>query len=467
MDLARLFATARQRWLIFVLGALVGLAGGFAYAQLATPVYRSSATVLFSLDKGSSVSELAEGTAFTQELVPSFAMVADMPIVLDPVISRLGLEMTAAQLSKKVAIGLDQGSLIMQIQVTDSQARRAADIAEAIASQLIETVPTLSVQAPGQAKIAVTTISGAVAPLAPASPNLPFDVAVGLLAGLLGAVLLVSVLELVLSSPVIHDRRTAVRVASAPVLGTITYDPEAHRRPLPVSTHPYLRRAEGYRLLLTSLQLMRTSREPLTLVVTAAAKGDGSTSTAVNLAVAICHTAQRVLLIDADLRSPGVAGLLGVEGAGGLATVLAEDVTWRSLVQTWVTQIWGDRKLSVLPAGPPPENASDLLSSQKMRELLAEVRLEYDVVIVDSPALLSVTDAATLAAQADGALLVIDSRHSRQWQISEAVGRLRMGGASVLGVVMNRTPEEQNALKALRLAVTLRRPRRILHSNHS
>jgi succinoglycan biosynthesis transport protein ExoP len=466
MDLARLLAIARQHLLMFLICTAFGLAAGGTYAALRDPVYHVSSTVLFAVDRGSSVSELAEGTTFARELAPSYAMIVTMPITLDPVIQRLGLTSTAAQLGRQIDVQMDQGSLIMEIRVSDSSAQRAADVAVAVAEQLVRTVPTLSVQAPGQAQVSVTTISRGVDVATRTTLKLPVGLALGALLGLVLASAVVSVFEIVVSTPLIRDRRTASRVASAPVLGLIALDPEARRRPLPVSTHPYLPRAEGYRLLLTNLQLMRSSGEkPLSLVVCAPAKGDGSTSTAVNLAVAFCHTGRRVLLVDADLRNPQVAAVLGMRDEEGLSTALTGAMAWREVVQAWETQIWGGRRLSVLTAGPAPANASDLIASQKMRRLLTEARDDFDVVVVDGPDLLTVADAAALAAQADGALLVIDSRSSRLRQMSEAVSRLRMAGATVVGVALNRVPDEGKALAAFGSAVVGRRPQRILHGN--
>jgi succinoglycan biosynthesis transport protein ExoP len=466
MDLARLLATARQHLLLFLVCTTLGLAAGGTYAALRDPVYSASSTVLFAVDRGSSVSELAEGTTFARELAPSYAMIVTMPIVLDPVIQRLGLTTTAAKLRGQIAVQMDQGSLIMEIRARDSSAQRAADVAVAVAEQLVRTVPTLSVQAPEQARVSVTTISRGVDVATKTTLSLPVGLALGALLGLVLASALVAVFEIVVSTPLIRDRRTASRVASAPVLGLVPLDPEAKRRPLPVSTHPYLPRAEGYRLLLTNLQLMRSAGEKsLSLVVCAPAKGDGSTSSAVNLAVAFCHTGQRVLLVDADLRNPQVATVLGMRDEEGLSTVLTGVMAWRDVVQTWETQIWGDRRLSVLTAGPAPDNASDLIASQKMRKLLSGACEDFDVVIVDGPDLLTVTDAAALAAQTDGALLVIDARSSRLRQMSEAVNRLRMAGATVVGVALNRVPDEGRALAAIGSAVVGRQPRRILHGN--
>jgi capsular exopolysaccharide synthesis family protein len=467
MDLSTLLATARHHLALFLGCLAIGATGGGLYAFAQTPTYTASSTVLFSLERGTSVSELAEGTTFTQQLVPSYALIVTMPVVLDPVIDRLDLKTSATRLAQQIEVQFDQGSLIMEIAVVDTSPQRVTDIAEAIAEQLIQTVPVLSVRSGGQAQVNVTTMSRGVNNVTVARLPLPAGLGLGALVGLVVATGLVGLFEFVGSTPLVRDRRTASRVASAPVLTVIPPDAEARRRPVPVSTHPYLPQSEGYRLLLTNLQLMRSPGAPLVLVVCATARGDGSTSTAVNLAVAFCHTGQRVLLVDADLRDPNVATVLGIRDEDGLSTALVGAQSWRDLVQTWQTQIWGDRRLSVLAAGGVPDNASDLVGSPKMHQIVAEARRDFDVVVIDGPDLQTAADAAAVAAHTDGAVLVVDARSTRLRQLGEAVNRLRMAGGTVLGLALNRAPEEGAPLATVRAVAVGKRPRRILHASLS
>ena len=244
--------------------------------------------------------------------------------------------------------------MITEITVTDSSPRQAALIANAVGNQLRTAVADLSPQTgTGQnasSAISVTTLSAAVPPTSPSSPDLALDLAVGLLAGLLLGIALVTVLE-VLVAPV-TSRESAARATSAPVIGSIVTDPKAARRPLPVSTHTHLPRAEAFRIVRTNLRSMQRPDAAQCFVVTSSLPGEGRTSTAVNLAIAISHTGQQVLLVDADLRRPAVAGLLGIDDSPGLSTVLADDANLDDVTQTWVTQTWGDSSLSVLTAGP-------------------------------------------------------------------------------------------------------------------
>ncbi len=198
-------------------------------------------------------------------------------------------------------------------------------------------------------------------------------------------------------------------------------------------------------MLRANLQLRQPVGGSLAVVITSALPSEGRTGIAVNLAIAMSHAAQRVLLIDADLVRPRVAQLLdldaGADGGpnGGLAAVLVGEARFEDVVQTWIGPDGGRSRLSVVTAGTSSVNPSELLASEAMEGLLSTVKLDYDIVVIDTAPLLRLAGSAILAARADGALLVVDSRRTRMRQVTEAVTRLRLAGAQVLGVVLNNT----------------------------
>ena len=171
-------------------------------------------------------------------------------------------------------------------------------------------------------------------------------------------------------------------------------------------------------MLRANLQLRQPVDRSLAVVITSALPSEGRTGIAVNLAIAMSHAAQRVLLIDADLLRPRVAQLLdldaGADGGpnGGLAAVLVGEARFEDVVQTWIGPDGGRSTLSVVTAGTSSVNPSELLASEAMEGLLSTVKLEYDVVVIDTAPLLRLAGSAVLAARADGALLVVDSRRT-------------------------------------------------------
>jgi capsular exopolysaccharide synthesis family protein len=168
-----------------------------------------------------------------------------------------------------------------------------------------------------------------------------------------------------------------------------------------------------------------------TLLITSALPGDGKTTVAANLAYAMSG-ASSVLIVDADLRRPRVAEYLGIEGGVGLTDVLLGEVPLERAKLRW-----SDSDLDILPSGPVPPNPADVLTSAAMRGLLESGLAAYDVVIVDSPPVLSVADAALLSPLVDGVVVVIDARRTRQSQAVQAVRELESAGARVVGVILN------------------------------
>jgi capsular exopolysaccharide synthesis family protein len=160
--------------------------------------------------------------------------------------------------------------------------------------------------------------------------------------------------------------------------------------------------------------------------------GEGKSTVAVNLAVALAETGSRVLLVDADLRRPSVARVLGIEGAAGLTTVLLGQADIDDVVQPW-----GTSGLHVLPSGALPPNPTELLGSLPMRRLLEQARARYDHVVVDSAPLLPVADSAVLAGLVDGTLLLANATKVRRHQLAESLQNLARVEAPVLGVVLN------------------------------
>ena len=205
------------------------------------------------------------------------------------------------------------------------------------------------------------------------------------------------------------------------------------RSPLVVALDPLDPAAEAYRNLRMNLMFMSTEDDPIRSVLfTSAGPAEGKSTTAVNFSVMLAQQGQRVLLVDADLRRPALHRSLDLLREPGLTNLLVGDATVREAVRPSVLP-----NLDVLPSGPFPPNPSELLSSKAMRRLLAEFEGRYSQVIVDSPPVLAVTDAAVLAAHTDGAVLVLRSGETEQRAAERAVEQLRRLGVRVFGAVLN------------------------------
>lgn len=206
-------------------------------------------------------------------------------------------------------------------------------------------------------------------------------------------------------------------------------------RPLTVHEDPQSPRAEAFRGLRTNLQFVDVDHPRKVIVVTSPLPGEGKTTVVCNLAIALGAADSRVLVIEADLRRPRVADLLGLERAAGLTTVLAGGVGFEQAVQPWSGGLF-----DVLTSGQLPPNPSELLASKQMKALLGELRERYDVVLIDSPPLLAVTDAAALAPATEGAVVVCRFRKTTRDQLRNAVEALHAVSARVLGTVFTMVP---------------------------
>jgi capsular exopolysaccharide synthesis family protein len=189
---------------------------------------------------------------------------------------------------------------------------------------------------------------------------------------------------------------------------------------------------EAVRTLRDSILLPNALRRPRSLLMTSATPREGKTTTAVHLAVVHSQQKRKTLLIDADLRRPGVYHHVGLKNEAGLSDVVNGDVAWRDLLQSPEGLPW----LSVLPAGPPSRRAADGLG-ETLRNLLAEAATEYDLVICDAPPLLGFAESLQIAALVDGVVVVALAGQTERAAVVSVFSNLKRLKASVLGLVLN------------------------------
>jgi succinoglycan biosynthesis transport protein ExoP len=190
--------------------------------------------------------------------------------------------------------------------------------------------------------------------------------------------------------------------------------------------------AEAYRALRTSVLLSAAGSPPKTILVTSSQAGEGKTTTCVNTALSLAQLGCSVLIIDCDLRRPTTHKVLGVSHALGLSTYLSRDVPIDGLIHRLPT-----KGVSLLPCGPIPPNPAELISSEKMRSMLAALETRYDHILLDSPPLINVTDPVILSRIVDGVILVVHAGMSTRYLVRRARQELASVGAKIFGVVLN------------------------------
>lgn len=436
MEIDDYLQVLRRRWRTVATFVVVLLAVAVVITIQATPQYSSSARLFVSTVQ-TDTTDAYEGSLFSAARVASYADLVTGEELSRRVIDELGIDMSPSELSGKIEATVVPETVIMDITVTDPNPEQAQLLAQTVAEELavfvaeLETPPTRSV-----APIKATVVDPASVPGDPVSPqpgrNLGLAVVLGLTLGF-GLAMLREVLD-----KSVKSAADVAEVSDTSVLASVGFDPEAGRKPLVTALAPHNPRAEALRVLRTNLQFVDVDTPGTKVfVITSSVPEEGKSATASNLAITLAQAGQKVLLVEADLRRPKLSHMLEwIEAGVGVSTVLAGRVSLEDAVQVYTPV----PRLHVLASGTIPPNPAELLQSRAMADLLERARSKYDVVIVDAPPLLPVTDAAVLAAQADGALVVLRCGKTTKEQLRHSIERLDAVKGRMVGVVLNMVP---------------------------
>lgn len=438
MQFREFLAILGSRWRTVLVSLLLVVAATVATTLRITPTYETTTRVFFSAEtavKTGSTTTTGNYVLTTNDL-GTYEELVSSPVVMDPLRQQLKLAPgTPLTVTAKAA----SSSPMLDITARSSSAQVAADAANAVGPQLAsigkEFAPLLNNA--GQ-NVKATTITPAGVPATPVSPNLMQNIALGVLAGLalgIGLALLRHFLDTRVRTE--GDLRA---VSDRPLLGKLRQLPKGTTNAIVMNSDPHGVAAEEYRRLRTNLQFADvTTGGKHSFVISSVMPGEGKTTTAANLAIALADSGARVLLVDADLRNPSVAKAMGLEGNVGLTTVLLGRASVAEAAQKW-----GDSSLYVLPSGAIPPNPSELLGSTAMEILFAELLAAYDYVLVDSPPVLPVIDPVLIDRLVGGMLMVVSVNTTLKRDLAQAVKQLKTVDAKVAGFALNRTPNDDS-----------------------
>jgi capsular exopolysaccharide synthesis family protein len=491
-----------RRWLWLIVGSVL-LAGSAAYYVSTTlpKVYEAKAALIVGQFLSAANPDSGQ-IATSQRLSQSYAEVAATRPILEGVVRKLSVPMSPDALLGRVQVVALRDSTLIRITAQDEDPNRAAAIANAMADELIAASPTIQgrqteieklvtqqieatqrqiedaqveearlsalwsptpeqaqrLDSLGQRLVSLrstlatlltstsTTASNslsvaesALPPGVPSSPRVLLNTILAALVGLLiafGVAFLFEHLDDTLKSAVDIEA-----VAGLPTLGAVIKMKGGKGRSemyrLATILYPRSPAAEAYRTLRTNIEFASVDAPTRTLVVTSPSQGEGKTTTVANLAVAFAQAGKRTLVLDTDLRRPGIHRIFDLPNAHGLTSLLrADDVSVTALVHG--TEQDG---LQVLTSGPLPPNPAELLGSQRFRAVLKRLADEFEVVILDSPPVQAVADAAILASMTDGTLYVVEAGRTRRGHARHGREALAKADARVLGSVLNRVPE--------------------------
>jgi capsular exopolysaccharide synthesis family protein len=485
-------------WLI-VLGTAV--AGGTAYvvSRNTTPVYRASIRLLIDQAPGAGGNEYSQAL-LSERLARTYTELIRARPVLRQTIETLNLPLSVGELTRMVAVSQTRDTQIIGLSVEDIDPERAALIANTVAAVFIEQnqelqnaryanavagwelwlqeqadrIESVEVQINSfpaaqdaeeraalsrletqlnEAQIGYTRgfnelqalrvsqakESSAVVVVEPAeamrTPIRPRTQQNTLLAAVVGAMLALGLVFLIeYLDDTVKTPEQVLQDTDLATLGGIAHIKGAQPNEKLVALHmPRAPLAEAYRVLRTNLAFAAVDGGLQTVMVTSASPSEGKSTTVANLALVMAQAGQRVILVDADLRRPTLHKIFKTSNNRGLTTSLVDGST---PVADHCCEI-DIANLRLLTSGPLPPNPAELLNSQRMRQLIRELEAEADVVLFDTPPVLSVADASILAAQVAGTLIVVKAGQTRREALLRSAEGLQKTGANLLGVVIN------------------------------
>src|ERR1700730_11705279 len=357
-------------------------------------------------------------------------------------VQRETLLTTAFEQQKREANQLNESAIEYSVLKRDAESNRQ------LYQDLLQRLKEAGVSA-GLRSSNIRVVDVARTPTYPIKPNVPRNLELGFLLGLACGIGLAFVLESLDTS--IRNMEQVSAISTLPALGTIplqlSKNGHSRKRLKAVSAEieksespalvtyvrPKSEAAEAYRALRTSILLSAFGAPPKVILVTSALPQEGKTTISANSALVLAQRGGRVLLIDADLRRPGIDKLFGFRSRGGLSSVISgvdkiDDV----IVQfTQVPNLW------IMPAGPIPPQPAELLGSSVMKDHITRWRNEFDHIIIDTPPCLSVTDALGLSPEGDRVILVARSGKTTKAALRRACDLLLQVNARIMGIVLN------------------------------
>lgn len=498
-DIGEYVAMVKRRWWLLVLVPLLAATSAYWFTSLQAPTYKTSAT-LYVNQASSQVAGAGGDVRAVNLLTRTYSRLATSPPVLERVIADLGLSQTVPELASQLEASTERDTQIFEISVSSSDPQLAARIANGTGTAFVKWLSELqsvsssqSVRAlqssidkarataertssqlaalrsrPGPRTIAerdrmasletvgaqyqntyssllelqqrleleqlasqnrVSLVARAEAPEHTSGLPATFKTVLALLLGFAVAGFGVVFLERTNERVRLPD--DVYREVPLPVLASI---PRSRRSSIVETVDvPQSPVSEAIRSLRARLQFATAGDRIGPMVITSPGPHEGKSIVAANLAVAFAQSGQRVVLVDANLRHPRQSELFGKPSLPGLSNLLTE----REL-QTEELLVYGPHpRLLLLLSGPRPSNPSELLASERLEQVITGLRGTAEVIIIDAPPLLTVSDALLLAASADHAVLVAASGRTRPDTLGTALANLRPAGVNVLGVILN------------------------------
>lgn len=436
MDAARYVSLVRRWWWLPLLGAVMAVAAYGVASRLRerapdAPVYRATATLVVSLRDGEYAPAEGDLPWDLDRLMSTYAQILRSESVAERAALELGEPELSDAVRRAVAVSIPEYSQLLEVTVASSSPERAERLVGAMVWAFAAVRDARDV--PG-----VATMLDRSAAQRVASDETPMLLAalIVALAGAAGAATLVLAFECL--SGALRDARdaeaaTGLRVLASTPTGArgaaVMQDASAKGQAI----------AERYRMLRTAFGIATQDEPAQVVLVTAPSAACGASTVAANFALAAAQAGRRVALVDANLRAPSLHHMFAVAPETGLVEALSDDLALDTAAMPSLPGI------ALIPAGGSAAQPSELLDSARFDRLLAELRKRFDLIVLDSPPALAVTDAAVLASKADAAIVVVRADRTARRDAADCVEMLCRAGSRVLGLVLTDDPYAHHA----------------------
>lgn len=378
-------------------------------------------------------SEMSSGASYLSTQIQTYPKLVKTEAVLKPVIDELGLDMSVSDLADMVTATNPTNTFMVDISVESRNAKQSSEIANSVAKNLANQISSsLYTEKNGKSPINLSVVQQAQIPQKQSSPKIALYLAAGFVLAVMLSVI-AAILKDTLNTKVesLEEIREFADISS---LGIVPRSEVLDRIKPIVIAQPASAEAEEFRRMRSNIGFLNpTTQDRGHLIVIASTQpAEGKTTIAVNVAAALAEDGKTVLLVDCDLRHPSIASKLGIEGGAGLSHVLSGQAVPRDVVQAY----W-KKNLHILPAGKRPANASILLGSELMKEVLEQALRQYDYVLLDTAPLEVSNDAAVFGRQADGIVLVVGKGVAEKKELKNSVISLGEAKIPILGFILN------------------------------
>ena len=445
-----LMVLLRRGWIIMMVGILCAIITFVGTYYLITPKYQSS-TMFYVNNSDLNLDSLTSGDIVAaQELVESYIVILESRETLLEIKDYAGVDRSVSEMQSMISAASVNSTEIFKVVVTSPDPEEAHAIANAIAEILPKRISTIIEGT--SAKV----VDHSVVANHPSSPSYVVNTMVGFVLGFLCSGAIIVLREVF--DVIIRGEEDVQRSCSHPVLAAVPdmnapskggyYERDRKKRANPLTDKETVligggisfAASEAYKLLRTKLQFSFVDDSDCHILgISSAMAGEGKSLSSVNLAYSLAQLEKRVLLVDCDMRRPSLNAKLPIQKTPGLSNYLTRQEQLDNLMQHYSS---GQTNFDIIAAGRNPPNPIELLSSNRMQELLNQLRKAYDYIILDLPPVGEVSDALVAAKLVDGILLVVRQNYCDRRALSNAVEQFHFVDGRVLGVVLNCTVED-------------------------